>query len=92
MNRLTSRNDDGSITTSTISGKQLLERLAECEDQLERIEKSLVFLIKQRDIAHYKQEINRYRDTRAFYNGKYSGLQKSVEAIKRAMEGKSYGK
>ena len=92
MTRLTSRNDDGSITTSTISGKQLLEHLAECEDRLERIEQCLDVLKTQRDIAHYKQETNKYRDTRAFYNGKYSGLQKSIETVKRAMEGKRYGK
>ena len=85
MKRLTSRNPDNTISTDCRCGKELLNQLAACEDKLESIERAIDFLVKLREMAFMKHE-------ETYYSGKYSAFQKSVEVLKRAWEGKSYGK
>lgn len=92
MERLTSRNPDNSITVTTVSGKELLHHLAECEDRLERIEKCLEYLMKNREISFFKHSRTPYEISKSYYNGMYAAFQKSIETVKRAMEGKRYGK
>lgn len=84
MQRLTSRNPDNSISVDRVSGQELLQHLAEYEDQLEQIEQALVYLEKCSKDAFYKRK-------ETYFAGKYTAFHKAIEAIKRAREGKPYG-
>ena len=84
MQRLTTRNEDNSISVERVSGQELLKHLAECEEQLERVEAVLIYLSNFRRKAFYKRN-------ESYYNGKYVAFHKSIEAVKRALEGKPYG-
>jgi hypothetical protein len=61
-------------------------------EMMERIEKALDYLCKCREVSFYKQAESQYGNTRIYCNGKYAAYQKSIEVIKRALEGKNYGK
>jgi hypothetical protein len=61
-------------------------------EMMERIEKALDYLCKCREVSFYKQTDSKYSNTRVYYIGKYVAYQKSIEVIKRALEGKNYGK
>lgn len=62
------------------------------KEMMENIEKAIASLCKCREVSFYKQEESKYSNTRIFNNGKYVAYHKSIEEIKRALEGKNYGK
>lgn len=61
-------------------------------EMMENIEKVIASLCKCREVSFYKQEDSKYSNTRIFNNGKYVAYHKSIEVIKRALEGQNYGK
>ena len=85
MQRLTSRNQDNSISVDRVSGQDLLHHLAMCEDKLECIEDALEYLSRLREAAFYKSK-------RPYYSGKYAAYHKSIETIKLVTERKKYGR
>lgn len=84
MKRLTTRNPDSSISVERVSGQELLQYLAECEDQLEKYEKILRKMEAMEREYFHQFEIKFL----SVYQGKYSATHKCVELMRGVQNGK----